>query len=171
MAKSLRSSSAPLVLLAIVSLLSLAARVAWLAEPCRDPCRSHADHLLVFDESYYVNAARVIAGLPPPPNENYADARLGDDPNAEHPQLAKLLIAGSIELLGDKPIGWRLTALVLGTAAILGMYALARAAGAGAWLALGAASLMAADNLLLVHGRIATLDVPVVAAMIWAAVA
>ncbi len=154
----------------VVSVLSLGARVAWLGEPCRAPCRSNADHLLVFDESYYVNAARVIAGLPPPPNENYAGARLGDDPNAEHPQLAKLLMAGSIELLGDNPLGWRLTPLVLGTVAILGMYALARAAGAGAWLALGAASLMAADNLLLVHGRIATLDVPVLAAMIWAAV-
>ena len=161
----------PLVLLAVVSVLSFAARIAWLGMPCHSPCHSANDRVLVFDESYYVNAARVIAGLPPPPNENYADARLGDDPNAEHPQLAKLLIAGSIELLGDKPIGWRLTALVLGTAAILGMYALARAAGAGAWLALGAASLMAADNLLLVHGRIATLDVPVAAAMIWAAVA
>jgi predicted membrane-bound dolichyl-phosphate-mannose-protein mannosyltransferase len=171
MTKWLRAPSAPLVLLTVLSLLSLAARVAWLGEPCRDPCRSHADHLLVFDESYYVNAARVIAGLPPPANENYADARLGDDPNAEHPQLAKLLIAGSIELLGDRPIGWRLTPLVLGTVAILGMYALARAAGAGAWVALGAASLMAADSLLLIHGRIATLDVPVVAAMIWAAVA
>jgi hypothetical protein len=171
MTKWLRAPSAPLVLLAAVSLLSLAARVAWLGEPCRVPCRSHADHLLVFDESYYVNAARVIAGLPPPANENYADARLGDDPNAEHPQLAKLLMAGSIELLGDKPIGWRLTPLVLGTLAILGMYALARAAGAGQWLALASASLMAADNLLLVQGRIATLDVPVVAAMIWAAVA
>jgi dolichyl-phosphate-mannose--protein O-mannosyl transferase len=171
MAKWMRARSAPVVLLAVVSLLSLAARAAWLGEPCRDPCRSHADHLLVFDESYYVNAARVIAGLPPPANENYADARLGDDPNAEHPQLAKLLMAGSIELLGDKPIGWRLTPLVLGTVAILGMYALARAAGAGAWLAVGAASLMAADNLLLIHGRISTLDAPVVAAMIWAAVA
>jgi hypothetical protein len=171
MTKWLRTASAPLVLLAVVSLLSLAARVAWLGEPCRDPCRSHADHLLVFDEAYYVNAARIIAGLPPSANENYANARLGDDPNAEHPQLAKLLMAGSIELLGDKPIGWRLTPLVLGTLAILGMYALARAAGAGAWLALGGASLMAADNLLLIHGRIATLDVPVVAAMIWAAVA
>jgi predicted membrane-bound dolichyl-phosphate-mannose-protein mannosyltransferase len=171
MANWLQRPSAPLVVLVIVSVLSLAARVAWLGEPCRDPCRSHADHLLVFDEAYYVNAARVIAGLPPPPNENYASAQLGDDPNAEHPQLAKLMIAGSIELIGDKPFGWRLTPLVLGTVAILGMYALARAAGAGAWLAVGAASLMAFDNLLLVHGRIATLDVPVLAAMIWAAVA
>jgi hypothetical protein len=166
----LRQPSAPLVLLAVVSCLSLAARVGWLGEPCRDSCRSSADHLLVFDEAYYVNAARVIAGVAPPANEKYAEAPLGDDPNAEHPQLAKLLMAGSIELLGDGPLAWRLTTLVLGTVAIVGMFALARAAGAGRWLALGAASLMAADNLLLVHGRIGTLDVPVLAVMIWAVV-
>ncbi len=166
----LRRPVAPLALLAVVSLLSLAARVAWLGQPCRHPCRSAADHLLVFDEAYYVNAARVIAGETPPAGQKYTDAPLGDDPNAEHPQLAKVLMAGSIELLGDGPLAWRLTSLVLGSVAILGMFALARAAGGGRWLALGAAALMAADNLLLVHGRIGTLDVPVLAAMIWAVV-
>jgi predicted membrane-bound dolichyl-phosphate-mannose-protein mannosyltransferase len=47
------------------------------------------------------------------------------------------------------------------------MYALVRSAGAGRWSALGAATLMATDNLLLVHGRIFTLDIYVVAMMIW----
>jgi predicted membrane-bound dolichyl-phosphate-mannose-protein mannosyltransferase len=170
MARSRPHLQLPLILLAVVSVLSLAARVAWLAEPCFDHCRTSRDHLLVFDEAYYVNAARVIAGIPPPPNQQYADAPLGDDPNAEHPQLAKLMIAGSIQLLGDGPLAWRLTSLLLGSIAIVGMYALARAAGGNEWVALGAAALMAADNLLLVHGRIGTLDVPVLAAMIWAAV-
>jgi hypothetical protein len=50
------------------------------------------------------------------------------------------------------------------------MFALVRAAGGGDWVALGAAALMAADNLLLIHGRIATLDVPVLATMLWGAV-
>jgi predicted membrane-bound dolichyl-phosphate-mannose-protein mannosyltransferase len=49
------------------------------------------------------------------------------------------------------------------------MYALARAAEAGRWCSLLAASLMASDNLLLVAGRIGTLDIYVVAFMIWAA--
>jgi predicted membrane-bound dolichyl-phosphate-mannose-protein mannosyltransferase len=49
------------------------------------------------------------------------------------------------------------------------MYALVRAAGGGRWLAVGASALMAADNLFLVHGRIGTLDVYAVAAMVWAA--
>jgi predicted membrane-bound dolichyl-phosphate-mannose-protein mannosyltransferase len=60
--------------------------------------------------------------------------------------------------------------VVLGSLAILGMYALVRAAGGGPWTALGASALMAADNLLLVHGRIGTLDIYAVTAMIWAAV-
>ncbi len=165
------SSSLPLALLAILSLLSLAARVALIEEPCRSPCRSAADHILVFDESYYVNAARVIAGLRPPPGARYADAPLGDDPNAEHPQLAKLVMAGSIELFGDGPLAWRLGSLVCGSLAILGLYALVRAAGGEPWVALGASSLMTFDNLLLVHGRIGTLDIYVLAAMVWAAVA
>jgi predicted membrane-bound dolichyl-phosphate-mannose-protein mannosyltransferase len=123
----------------------------------------------VFDEAYYVNAARVIAGIPPPAGAPYAKAPLGVDANSEHPPLAKLLIAGGIEVFGDGPLAWRLPSVLLGTVAILGMFALIRAAGGGPWLGLGAAALMAADNLLLVHGRIGTLDISAVAAMIWGA--
>jgi predicted membrane-bound dolichyl-phosphate-mannose-protein mannosyltransferase len=155
----------------MLSVCSLVARLAWIGEPCRSPCRSPADHILVFDESYYVNAARVIAGVRPPAGAMYADAPLGDDPNAEHPQLAKLIMAGSIELFGDRPLAWRLGSVICGALAIVGLYALVRAAGGGQWLALGAAALMAFDNLVLVHGRIGTLDVYVLVAMIWAAVA
>ncbi len=172
MARELESlGSRPLALLAVLTLLSLAARVALLGEPCRSPCRSPADHTLMFDESYYVNAARVIAGVRPPSGSTYADAPLGKDPNAEHPQLAKLVIAGSIELFGDGPLAWRLGSLICGSLAMLGVYALVRAAGGGPWVALGASALMAFDNLLLVHGRIGTLDIYALAAMIWAAVA
>src|SRR2546421_1170645 len=165
----IRTLATPLALLALVTAVLLLARAAWLSEPCHSPCRSARDHVLVFDERYYVNAARVIAGVRPPPGASYASAPLGDDPNAEHPQLAKLLIAGSIELFGDGPLAWRLGSLVFGTLAILGMYALVRAAGGGGWTALGAAALMAADNLLIVHGRIGTLDVYALAPMVWAA--
>ena len=103
------------------------------------------------------------------PGAPYANSPLGTDPNSEHPPLAKLIIAGGIELFGDGPIAWRLPSVLLGTVAILGMFALVRAAGGGRWTALGAAALMAADNLLLVHSRIGTLDIYATAAMIWAA--
>jgi hypothetical protein len=86
----LRHPSAPLALLAVISVLSFAARIAWLSEPCHSPCRGAAAHTLIFDEVYYVNAARVIAGIRPPAGEPYARAPLGDDPNSEHPQLASV---------------------------------------------------------------------------------
>jgi hypothetical protein len=154
----------------VVSVLSLAARSFMLGEPCQSPCNHAGEHTLIFDEAYYVNAARVIAGLRPPAGAHYADAPSGVDPNAEHPQLAKLIMAGAIELFGDGPFAWRIGSVVLGSVALLGMFALVRAAGGGPWVALGGAALMAADNLLLVHGRIGTLDIYAVTAMIWAAV-
>jgi predicted membrane-bound dolichyl-phosphate-mannose-protein mannosyltransferase len=160
----------PIAALVAVSVISLAARVAFLGSPCHEPCTSASAHVLVFDESYYVNAARVIAGVEPPPGAHYRDTPSGDDPNAEHPQLAKVVIAGAIELFGDGPLAWRLPSILLGSLAILGMFALVRSAGGGPWVAVGAAALMAADNLLLVHSRIATLDIYAVTAMIWAAV-
>jgi predicted membrane-bound dolichyl-phosphate-mannose-protein mannosyltransferase len=162
-----RHPSLPLVLLVALCLASTGVRAAWLGDPCRSPCRTAADHVLVFDESYYVNAARVIAGIHPPAGSTYAAAPLGVDPNAEHPQLAKLVIAGSIELFGDGPFAWRLGSLLFGTLAIAGMFALVRSAGGGPWVALGAAALMAADNLMIVHGRIGTLDIYALAAMVW----
>ena len=158
----------PLVVLALVCLVSTAARLAWLPDPCREPCRNARQHVLIFDEVYYINAARVIAGLRPPAGANYGLAPLGDDPNGEHPQLAKLIMAGSIELLGDNPWGWRMPSVILGAIALLGMFALVRAVGGSPWLAVAATALMASDNLLLVHGRIGTLDVFTVAAMLWA---
>jgi len=164
-----REPWAPLAALALICVVSLAARAAWLGDPCTAPCRTAAEHKLVFDEAYYVNAARRIAGVPVPRGQPYATSPAGDDPNAEHPQLVKLIIAGSIELFGDGPFAWRWGSLLFGTLALLGMYALVRAAGGGPWLGVGAAGLMSLDNLLLVHGRIGTLDIYVVAFMIWSA--
>ena len=160
----------PLTLLAVLSLVSLGARWAWLGSPCDRPCSTVAQHRLISDEKYYVNAARVIAGVPLAAGAPYAGAPAGVDPNSEHPQLVKLSIAGAIRALGDGPLAWRSGSLIMGSLAILGLFALVRAAGGGRWLALGVAALMAGDNLLLVHGRLATLDIYVLAAMLWAAV-
>jgi hypothetical protein len=161
------SGFTPLVALALVSVLSLAARGLLLGQPCQSPCTTADQHTLIFDEAYYVNAARVIAGIRPSAGSHYDHSPLGTDPNAEHPQGAKLIMAAAIEIFGDGPFAWRIGSLIFGSLAILGMFALVRAAGAGRWLALGAAALMACDNLLLVHGRIGTLDIYGVAAMIW----
>jgi predicted membrane-bound dolichyl-phosphate-mannose-protein mannosyltransferase len=159
----------PVAGLVVVSVLSLCARVAWLSDPCSNPCRGPAAHGLIFDELYYVNAARRIDGIAVPDKQPYAGDPPGQDSNSEHPQFAKLVIAGAIELFGDGPFAWRIGSVLFGSLAILGMFALARAAGGDGWCALLAATLMATDNLLIVAGRIATLDIYVVAFMIWAA--
>ncbi len=157
---------APIVVLCLILLCSLFARVVDLGEPCAKPCRTVASHTLIFDESYYVNAARVIDGINPPMGAPYHDAPKGDDPNAEHPQLAKLIIAGFIELFGDDPAGWRIGSVLFGLIALIALYALVRAAGGSQWLAVGASTIMSLDNLLLVHGRIGTLDIYAVAMML-----
>jgi hypothetical protein len=161
------SASSPLLALAVVSVLSLAARGLLLGQPCQSPCTKADQHTLVFDEAYYVNAARVIAGIHPPSGSHYDASPLATDPNAEHPQGAKLIMAAAIEIFGDGPFAWRIGSLIFGSLAILGMYALIRAAGGGRWSAVGAAALMACDNLLLVHGRIGTLDIYALAPMVW----
>jgi predicted membrane-bound dolichyl-phosphate-mannose-protein mannosyltransferase len=160
---------APLAALLVILALSFLARVLFIGRPCSTPCRTGQDHALIFDEAYYVNAARVIAGIHPPPGATYADAPLHKDPNAEHPQLAKLIIAGAVKLFGDNPWGWRIGSVIFGLIAIIAMYMLVRAAGGSPWLAVGAAGVMALDNLMLVHGRIATLDIYSVSLMILAA--
>jgi dolichyl-phosphate-mannose--protein O-mannosyl transferase len=163
----LRSPVAPLLVLALIALLSLGARTYQLGQPCQVPCTTANDHTLIFDEAYYVNAARVIARIRPPAGSHYDGSPLGTDPNAEHPQGAKLIMAGAIELFGDGPFAWRIGSVIFGTLAILGMYALGRAAGAGRWTAVGAAALMAADNLMIVSGRIGTLDIYALAPMLF----
>ncbi len=165
----LRSPTAPLLVLALISLLSLGARAYQLGQPCQLPCTTANDHTLIFDEAYYVNAARVIAGIRPSAGSHYDQSPLGTDPNAEHPQGAKLLMAGAIELFGDGPFAWRIGSVIFGTLAILGMYALVRAAGGGRWSAVGAAGLMATDNLMIVSGRIGTLDMYALAPMLFGA--
>ncbi len=154
---------APAVALAVIVLYALGARVFYLGEPCSSPCIAGTSHTLIFDEAYYVNAARVIDGIHPPAGAPYADAPLHKDPNAEHPQLAKLIIAGTIELFGDDPWGWRIGSVIFGLIAILALYALVRGARGSPWLAAGVCGVMALDNLMLVHSRIATLDVYFVA--------
>ena len=62
--------------LALVLLFALASRAVWLWLP---------QGSLIFDESYYVNAVRVLLGWEVPANAPYADAGPGRDPNTEHP--------------------------------------------------------------------------------------
>jgi len=157
---------APTVVLSLILVLSLYARVLHLGQPCTTPCKANNVHTLIFDENYYVNAARVIDHIEPPAGAPYHGAPKGEDPNAEHPQLAKLAIAAGIEVFGDNARGWRIGSVLFGLIGMVALFAMVRAAGGGAWLAVGAVGVMSLDNLLLVHGRIATLDIYAVSMML-----
>ncbi|MGR6329666.1 phospholipid carrier-dependent glycosyltransferase [Sphingomonas sp. XXL09] len=102
-------------------------------------------HQLVFDEVHYVPAARILAGLIGPSN-------------IEHPLLGKTLIAASMRLFGDDPLGWRAASTLAGTAVVVGVFAIL-------WLGLGrlrSATIGALLTLLnftvFVQARIAMLD-------------
>lgn len=139
-----------------VSLLSLISRTAWISRP----------RVLLFDENYYVNAARRMIGVRMAADQIYAASPAGLDPNFAHPPLGKVLISMGIRTLGDNPLGWRFASLLFGSYAILALYWLARSAGFSSWVALGASSLMAADTMFLIHGRIGTLEILVLAFML-----
>ena len=139
-----------------MTLVSAVLRLAWISNP----------RLLLFDENYYVNAARKILGLRMPSDAFYVTAPSGLDPNFSHPPLGKLLISLGIRSLGDRPLGWRFAAILFGSYAILALYWLARTAGFTPWISLGASSLMAADPMFFIHGRIGTLEILVLTFML-----
>ena len=99
----------------------------------------------LFDEVFYLPAARAfLAGLP--------------DPNFDQPPLAKLLMAGSIALFGDNPLGWRIPSLVLGVASVGLVYMIALRLTKSTKAAAMVALLLALDPLHIVLSRVGMLD-------------
>jgi predicted membrane-bound dolichyl-phosphate-mannose-protein mannosyltransferase len=139
----------PETALALVLLFALLVRAIWLWLPTGS---------LIFDEAYYVNAARVILGVPVPADASYAGSAVGLDPNTEHPPLGKVLIAASMVIFGDNGIGWRVPSLVAGMLGLGAIYRIVRNAGEAAWLGVLAVAIYSLDILSFIHGRIGTLD-------------
>ena len=150
----LRASFAdPGQVLPLVLLGAFVARAIWLAIP----------NAAIFDEAFYVNAARVILGWDVPDTAHYGMSPPGLDPNVEHPALGKVLMALSMAMFGDNGLGWRLPSVIAGMIALVALYAIVRAAGESRWLGVLAVALFGFDNLILVHSRIGTLDALVLA--------
>lgn len=139
-------------------IVSAALRLLWLDRPAG---------LLIFDETYYVNVARIILKLPQAPKVVWPSAIPGiDSVNNEHPPLAKLLIALSISVLGDNGWGWRIPSVIFGLLSIFVLYLLLKKVSKSPLIALLGSFLFSFDTLVFVHSRIATLDIFVLGFML-----
>ena len=142
--------SDPAAVLPVAFIVAFVLRVAWLDQP---------PHALIFDEAYYVQAARALLGWPIPAGAHYAGSPIGIDPNTEHPPLGKVLMAASMFLFGDNGIGWRVPSVFAGMVCLYAAYQIVRACRETSWFGIAVVVALALENLTLVHSRIATLDI------------
>ncbi|KRO50314.1 MAG: hypothetical protein ABR73_05000, partial [Actinobacteria bacterium BACL4 MAG-121001-bin59] len=107
----------------------------------------------IFDEVYYAkNAASLIT----------AGVELNDQGESEfvvHPPLGKWLIGIGIRIFGNNEFGWRFSAAIFGSLAVLLIYLIVKKLFASEFLSITAALLFALDGLNLVMSRIALLDI------------
>src|ERR1700760_1128382 len=103
----------------------------------------------VFDEVHYVPAARqMLEPVMPSPMLN-----------PMHPPLAKQIIAFSIHVLGDNPLGWRYPGTLFGALAVVAIYLCALALFASPSAAIAAALIAFFNQMLFVMARTAMLDI------------
>ena len=106
---------------------------------------------LVFDEAYYVDAARDYLKFGVEVAEDGAEFVV-------HPPLGKWFIAAGIRLFGDNEFGWRISTAVAGTIAIVLIGLIAHRLFRSTFLTLLATFLATVDGLALVHSRTSLLD-------------
>jgi len=141
-----------------LTIISFLLRLLWLDKPIG----------FIFDEWFYVGYCYAVAGATSRIGAAQAILRFQVDPNTEHPFLAKFLMAVSIALLGDNQWGWRIPAVLLGTACIPLIYLLIKKLSGNGLLAFISAFLTSFDSLFFVHSRTALLDIYFVFFMILA---
>ena len=126
----------------IVVIVFLAAHVALLVGVT-------APEKFYFDEVHYVPAARqMLEPVMPRPMFNQM-----------HPPLAKQLMAFSIRIFGDVPLGWRYPSVLFGSLAIVAIYLCGLALFAAQGPALASALLAFFNQMVFVQSRIAMLDI------------
>jgi dolichyl-phosphate-mannose--protein O-mannosyl transferase len=114
--------------------------------------------MAIFDEPKYVDPAKaLLAGI--------------HDPSPDGPPLGKLVLAGSMAVLGDNPLGWRLPSSIFGAVTLVGVFLLANLLLDDFALALAAAALTLLNNFLYIFSRTAMMDIFLMAFAVWGIVA
>jgi predicted membrane-bound dolichyl-phosphate-mannose-protein mannosyltransferase len=124
----------------------------------------HPDSV-VFDEVHYVTTARHFN------NGTLINPGWGDRAlpyNYEHPPAAKWFIAGSMQVFGDNPVGWRVPSMLVGAAGVAGASLLGRRLFGSPVAGVAAGSLVLLDNLYYLQARMAMLDVFATSFTVWA---
>ncbi|MEM2930425.1 MAG: glycosyltransferase family 39 protein [Thermoproteota archaeon] len=152
---AVKKAAPELALLAIV-VLTLILRLSILEYPKRETSGGAVSWDLIFDERYYVSAAR--------------DMLEGKATNNEHPPLVKAFIALGIVFLGDNPAGWRAFTISAGTASIFLIYVLSLLLNSSREVSLCLVTLFAFDIMVFNIGQIAILDAPAMTFMLAASV-
>lgn len=98
----------------------------------------------VFDEIYYVKAARQLIK--------------GESTNHEHPPLVKILIMVGIMIFGDNPLGWRLFSILFSSISIGLLYLLTLSLTGNRLTSFSAALLSAFDIMAFNIGQLGMLD-------------
>jgi hypothetical protein len=132
------------VVTVILTLVVLIIRLSIVNVPSPQAGEKYFETGLVFDESYYVKAARKML--------------MGESSNHEHPPLTKVLIMLGIALLGDNPLGWRIFPVIMSSLSIVLIYRTALLLCGNKLAAFGSSLLFATDVMAFNIGQIGMLD-------------
>jgi hypothetical protein len=130
----------------VLALLIFSSRLAIVNSPKPVIGERYYDTGFVFDESYYVKAARKMLA--------------GEPANNEHPPLSKAFIMLGMTLFGDKPLGWRIFPILASSISILLVYGITHLICGKKSASFIAAMLFATDTMAFNIGQIAMLDAP-----------
>jgi 4-amino-4-deoxy-L-arabinose transferase-like glycosyltransferase len=112
----------------------------------------------IFDESKYVDPAKaLLAGI--------------HDTSPDGPPLGKLVLAGSIAIIGDSPFGWRVPSAIFGAITLVGVFLLANLLFDDCALVLATVVLTLLNNFLYIFSRTAMMDIFLVAFAVWGVLA
>jgi len=142
---SFKSSIFGLATLVLVLVIFIV-RLAIVNSPKPEVGERYYETGFIFDESYYVKAARKLL--------------TGVSSNDEHPPLLKALIMVGITLFGDNPLGWRIFSIMASSVSVALLYGVTLFLTRNGATSFYAALLFATDIMAFNIGQIGMLDAP-----------